>query len=378
MIVLKKLIFAAAAVIFMQLFGIASYAADTSEILVEAGSGTVISAENTDREYPAGSMSKLMTVLLAAEKIKSGEISYDTVFVASEHANSMQGAQIWLMPGDEISVSELLKAVIIGNANDASAVLAEGIGGSEEAFTDMMNSRAAELGMTRTLYKNSSGYMSDGDKTTAADTAKLLCELSKHKALRDIFTQRLEYIRDGNVQLVNSNPAALHFSGAAGFKSGSVSEGEDRLYYSAEGAERDSGFYIACVLGASDEEYAADRAFELIDTGFQKYQTVTPEIPQEAFAPIKVKNGRKTQLRTEVKSVGSMVIAAGTRNRIECFAALPEYVYAPVKRGDTVGQVLYYYDGEFAFAADITAAGTAEEKTVGYMLLKVLKNSVKF
>ncbi len=378
MIVLKKLIFAAAAVIFMQLFGIASYAADTSEILVEAGSGTVLSAENADREYPAGSMSKLMTVLLAAEKIKSGEISYDMVFVASEHANSMQGAQIWLMPGDEISVSELLKAVIIGNANDASAVLAEGIGGSEEAFTDMMNSRAAELGMTRTLYKNSSGYMSGGDKTTAADTAKLLCELSKHKVLRDIFIQRLEYIRDGNVQLVNSNPAALHFSGAAGFKSGSVGEGEDRLYYSAEGAERDSGFYIACVLGASDEEYAADRAFELIDTGFQKYQTVTPEIPQEAFAPIKVKNGRKTQLRTEVKSVGSMVIAAGTGNRIECFAALPEYVYAPVKRGDTVGQVLYYYDGEFAFAADITAAGTAEEKTVGYILLKMLKNTVKF
>ena len=378
MIVLKKLIFAAATVIFMQLFGIASYAADTSEILVEAGSGTVLSAENADREYPAGSMSKLMTVLLAAEKIKSGEISYDTVFVASEHANSMQGAQIWLMPGDEISVSELLKAVIIGNANDASAVLAEGIGGSEEAFTDMMNSRAAELGMTRTLYKNSSGYMSGGDKTTAADTAKLLCELSKHKALRDIFTQRLEYIRDGNVQLVNSNPAALHFSGAAGFKSGSVGEGEVRLYYSAEGAERDSGFYIACVLGASDEEYAADRAFELIDTGFQKYQTVTPEIPQEAFAPIKVKNGRKTQLRTEVKSIGSMVIAAGTGNRIECFAALPEYVYAPVKRGDTVGQVLYYYDGEFAFAADITAAGTAEEKTIGYILLKMLKNTVKF
>ena len=378
MIVLKKLIFAAATVIFMQLFGIASYADDTSEILVEAGSGTVLSAENADREYPAGSMSKLMTVLLAAEKIKSGEISYDTVFVASEHANSMQGAQIWLMPGDEISVSELLKAVIIGNANDASAVLAEGIGGSEEAFTDMMNSRAAELGMTRTLYKNSSGYMSGGDKTTAADTAKLLCELSKHKVLRDIFTQRLEYIRDGNVQLVNSNPAALHFSGAAGFKSGSVGEGEGRLYYSAEGAERDSGFYISCVLGASDEEYAADRAFELIDTGFQKYQTVTPEIPQEAFAPIKVKNGRKTQLRTEVKSVGSMVIAAGTGNRIECFAALPEYVYAPVKRGDTVGQVLYYYDGEFAFAADITAAGTAEEKTVGYILLKMLKNAVKF
>ena len=73
-----------------------------------------------------------------------------------------------------------------------------------------------------------------------------------------------------------------------------------------------------------------------------------------------------------------MVIAAGTGNRIECFAALPEYVYAPVKRGDTVGQVLYYYDGEFAFAADITAAGTAEEKTVGYILLKMLKNTVKF
>ncbi|MGN0691488.1 MAG: D-alanyl-D-alanine carboxypeptidase family protein, partial [Oscillospiraceae bacterium] len=168
--------------------------AESSRVLAEAQSGTVLVNDGGTDKYPCGSLSKLMTVLIAAEKMQSGELSGEDVFTVSEHANSMQGAQIWLMPGDEISVDELLKGIIIGNANDAACALAEGISGTEEDFVKLMNSRAAELGMSDTLYINASGYKSEGDCTTAEDTARLLCELSKHKQLAEMFTTRMEYI----------------------------------------------------------------------------------------------------------------------------------------------------------------------------------------
>lgn len=353
--------------------------AESSQVLAEAQSGTVLFSDNGTEKYPCGSMSKLMTVLIAAEKMQSGELSEGDIFTVSEHANSMQGAQIWLMPGDKISVEELLKGIIIGNANDAACALAEGISGTEEDFVLLMNSRAAQLGMTDTLYINASGYKSVGDRTTAEDTARLLCELSKHKQLAEIFTTRMEYIRDDTVQLVTSDPDGIRYSGSVGFKSG-FWEAEDgkRTYYSAEGACRDGDIFVSAVLGEEDEDISSEKALALLDTGFAAYETVLPEAPSDMPRTVKVRNGRLGEIRIEAQTPPKAVVSMGTSDEITCRTAVPDYVYAPVKRGDKIGEILYYYEDEHIFSADITAVRSCEEKTFKYNVVKMLKNIVKF
>lgn len=353
--------------------------AESSRVLAEAQSGTVLLSDDGADKYPCGSLSKLMTVLIAAEKMQSGELSGEDIFTVSEHANSMQGAQIWLMPGDKITVDELLKGIIIGNANDAACALAEGISGSEENFIQLMNSRAAELGMTDTLYVNASGYKSDGDYSTAEDTAKLLCELSKHKQLAEIFTTRMEYIREDTVQLVTSNPDGIRYSGAVGFKSGFWEDKDGkRSYYSAEGACRDGDIFVSAVLGEEDEDISSEKALALLDTGFAAYETVLPEAPSDMQRTVRVRNGRLGEVRIEAQTPKKAVISVGTSDEISCRTAVPDYVYAPVKRGDKIGEILYYYKDEHIFSADITAVRTSEAKTFRYNVVKMLKNIVRF
>ncbi|MGN0696794.1 MAG: D-alanyl-D-alanine carboxypeptidase family protein [Oscillospiraceae bacterium] len=353
--------------------------AESSRVLAEAQSGTVLFSDGGTDKYPCGSMSKLMTVLIAAEKIQSGELSAEDIFTVSEHANSMQGAQIWLMPGDKISVEELLKGIIIGNANDAACALAEGISGTEEDFVLLMNSRAASLGMNDTVYVSASGYNSDGDRTTAEDTARLLCELSKHSQLAEIFTTRMEYIRDDTVQLVTSDPDGIRYSGSVGFKSGFWEDKNgDRTYYSAEGACRDGDIFVSAVLGEDDEDISSEKALALLDMGFAAYETVLPEAPSDMPRTVKVRNGRLGEVRIEAQTPPKAVISVGTADEITCRTAVPDSVYAPVKRGDKVGEILYYYKGEHIFSADVTAVRTSEAKTFQYNVVKMLKNLVKF
>ena len=192
-------------------------------VLMEPTTKTVIRERNSREPVHMGSFNKLMTVLLTAEAMDRGELTLDTEIAASENANSKQGAQIWLMPGEKSTVSELLKGVIIGNANDAACVLAEKGGGTEEKFTELMNARASELGMTDTVFTECTGYYNDdAQHTTAYDAALLLCELSKHDELADIFVTRLEEIKGGKVQLVTSNPMGHRYKGSVGFSWGNA------------------------------------------------------------------------------------------------------------------------------------------------------------
>ncbi len=346
--------------------------------LTAGKSGEILAEKNGDEKYPCGTLSKLMTVMIAAEKIHSGELLNDETLTVSERANSVGGAKIWLMPADRISVSELMKAVIIGNANDASIVLAERISGSEEEFVKLMNQKASELSMNDTHYVNSHGYRSDGDYTTANDTVRLLCALSEYGSLRDIFLTRTENIRDDTVMLVTSNPAAVSNPDAVGFKSGFFEEDGKKIYYSAEGMKRGDESFFSAALGYSDEYSSAEKAFSLLEYGFSAYDTAELIHPEETPSEITVKGGKKGKIRISADDSGSAVIRSGGKADISCRAAIPEYVYAPVKKGQKVGELLYFYKDKLIFVSDITAASSSEKKTIGYSMYKLLKNMCDF
>lgn len=347
-----------------------------SYVLMEASTGTVIRRHEAEKQVRMGSFNKLMTVLLAAEAAGRGELTFDTVLVTSEHANSMQGAQIWLMPGEKMSLRDLLKGVIIGNANDAACVIAEKIGGTEEKFAEMMNVRAAELGMKNTHFTNSTGYYDDENQyTTAYDAALLLAELSKHEELREMFTTRLDELKDGEVQLVTTNKLCHRYKGSVGFKCGS---GPSSGYFAAEGAERNGICYVAAVMDCDDEDRSMDLARELMNTGFEGYTVTAPSIPSDMPVTVKVKQGCVPETRLAVESAGNVVVPKGSEDNIEARIYLPSYVYAPLNRGDKVGEMRLYLGSRLIKTCNINAAEDVFEKNFKNVLVDLMNFMVSF
>lgn len=343
-----------------------------SYVLMEAETHTVIRENSGDKRVRMGSFNKLMTVLLAAEAMDRGELSFDTVLCASEHANSMQGAQIWLMPGEKMTLGDLLKGIIIGNANDACCVIAEKIGGSEEKFTELMNSRAAQLGMKDTLFTECTGYYGDdGQYTTAYDAALLLCELSKHDELTEMFTTRIDELKDGEVQLVTANRMGHRYKGSVGFKCGT---GRSSGYFAAEGARRDDICFVAAVMDCPDEDIAMALAKELLDIGFDGYIMTSPAVSDELPDCIPVKQGCSESVRLSVEPVGNAVVPKGSAGDITARISLPSSVYAPLKKGDKIGELRLYIGKRLLKTCDICAAEDICKKDMEYVLSEMLKN----
>ena len=343
-----------------------------SYVLMEAETHTVIRENNGDKRVKMGSFNKLMTVLLAAEAMDRGELSLETELVTSEHANSMQGAQIWLMPGEKMALGDLLKGVIIGNANDACCVIAEKISGSEEKFTELMNSRAAELGMNDTLFTECTGYYGDDAQyTTAHDAALLLCELSKHNELTEMFTSRIDELKGGEVQLVTANRMGHRYKGSVGFKCGT---GASSGYFAAEGARRDDICFVTAVMDCPDEDIAMALAKELLDIGFDGYMITSPPIPDDLPESILVKQGCAESVRLAVEPVGNVVVSKGSAGNITARISLPTGVYAPLKKGDKVGELRLYIGKRLLKTCDICAAEYICKKDFKNVLSEMLKN----
>lgn len=348
----------------------------SSYALMEVSTGTLVRERRSGERVRMGSFNKLMTVLLAAEAVAAGELTFDTVLTASEHANSMQGAQIWLMPGEKMTLGDLLKGVIIGNANDAACVIAEKLGGSEEKFTAMMNKRAEELGMNDTLFTNCNGYYDDENQyTTAYDAALLLCELSKHEMLTEMFTTRLDELKDGEVQLVSANKMAYKYNGAAGFKCGC---GPSSGYFAAEGACREGITFVAAVMDCEEEDTCLALARELLDMGFSGYAVISPDIPEDMVSETVVRRGVEPMVRLSVEPVGNVLVPKGMEGDVEVRFYIPSAVYAPVEKGDRIGELQIYLGDRLLKKCDVNSAENVGEKNYLIVLINMLKNVLKF
>ncbi len=346
------------------------------EILIEASGGAVIESVNEDVPVPVGTMAKLMTVLLAAEKVETGEWSLDDKLKTSSYANSMQGAQIWLMPGEEITVDELFKGVIIGNANDASVVLAEKVSGSEENFVILMNKRAKELGMSNTIFTNCNGYYDDEKQiSTAEDIGKLCAELSKHDFLKGYFTCWRDFVRCKATELVNANELVKSYKGISGFKAGYT---DNSGYCIAAGAEREGVMYISVVLGCDDKDISFTEAKKLMNAAFSGYTVFVPDMPKDIPTEISVKGGLTSEISVEYGEVKRVVLPNGAAASVTSKVIMPDYVYAPVKKGSKVGEIHFFRNDKVIFTVDILADESAEKMTAQKAMSILLKKLLTF
>lgn len=342
-----------------------------SYILIEASTGKVLAENNADEQMPPASITKIMTMLLVMERIDSGEISLDDMVTTSEHANSMGGTQIWLEVGETMSVNDLLKATAVNSANDAAVALAEYIGGSEDAFVEMMNQRAAELGMVNTTFKNATGLDADGHVSTARDIAIMSQELLKHPLITDYTSIYMDSLRGGTTELVNTNKMVRFYEGCNGLKTGTTDGAGSCLSASAT---RDGMTLIAVTMGSptSKERFASARS--LLDYGFANYSLFTPEISADELTPIPVKNGQKNSVSVELGEQNSIVLPKGSLSKMEHEVILEPELQAPVAKGTEVGQIIFSIDGQSIAQLPILTSEDVDQLDFGFVFVGMLKN----
>jgi D-alanyl-D-alanine carboxypeptidase (penicillin-binding protein 5/6) len=329
--------------------------------LLEQSTGKVLLEQNADEPLPPASITKVMTLLLIMEALDSGKISLEDVVTASEYACSMGGSQIWLKVGEEMSVGDLLKAVAIASANDASVALGEFIAGSNDAFVQMMNDRAEEFGMANTVFKNCNGLDEEGHITTARDVAIMSRELLKHPLIKDYSTVWMDTLRGGLTQLVNTNRLVRFYNGCTGLKTGTTSGAGSCL---SATAERDGLGLVAVVMGSptSDERFAGARG--LLDYGFANFAAIDPPAAELTDRTLKVLGGVSPTVAVKADTPERIVVPKGQEELITVEVTLAENVAAPVVEGQTLGQANVMLEDEVMTTLKFKAAVAVDEKTL--------------
>ena len=337
--------------------------------LIDKATGTLIYAKNEDEMLPPASVTKIMTMLLTVEAIENGTLSLDTVVTCSEYASSMGGSQIYLAPGEKMTVNELLKSVAVGSANDASVALAEHISGSEEQFARRMNARAGELGMEHTEFHNCTGLPSEpGNRISAHDIAIMSRELLSHELIYDYTTIWMDSVRGGTFGLANTNKLIYYYEGATGLKTGFTQEAKFCVSASARRGESE---FIAVVLGdeSSDARWKSARA--MLDFAFANYINVSVQVPE--LPEIRTKLGREDFLSCAVQGSPVLLIPKSKASSVETETVLPEFAAAPVSRGDRIGRLIVRVDGEVLAETPICAAVSVERMNILDIFVKFLR-----
>ena len=340
-------------------------------LLMEFKTGQVLYETSPDERLAPASITKIMSLILVMEALEAGKLTLEDKITASEHAASMGGSQIWLEPGEVMTVDELLRAVVIASANDATVALAEAVAGSEEGFVAMMNSKAKELGMNGTNFVNSYGLDADGHLTTAHDVAIMSAELIRHELIRKYSTVKMDSLRGGSSELVNTNKLVRYYSGAFGLKTGTTGKAGSCL---SATAERDGMTLIAVVLGAPSSKERFSGAQKLLDYGFANYSFTEIEADTSEFKSIPVKKGVERFVTPEVKEKFSILLEKGKEQGITQTFELATQLIAPVKSGDTLGYVHILKDKEELGVIPITAKEDCQRLTWGVCLARLFKS----
>ena len=335
-------------------------------ILVDEDSGTVLYEKNADARRPIASITKVMTLLLTFEALEAGKISLDDFVPVSEHAYHMGGSQIWLEPGEEMTLNDMLKAICISSANDAAVAVAEYVGGSEPAFAEMMNARAAELGMTNTHFVNACGLDEPEHLSTARDVAAMSREmLLHHTEVRDYCSIWMDTLRGGATQLVNTNKLLKSYSGITGLKTGTT--GKAGVCISAS-AERDGLRLIAVVLGAASGKERFQAASTLLDYGFSHFQSTAAELPADAPLSLPVKRGTAESVALTYTAPERCLMPKGESSTLQVALDLPQKLAAPIRAGETIGTVKISNGSAELASYPVTAAQDVDALSFTYCL----------
>ena len=308
-------------------------------LLIDLSTGEVLLDKNSEeRTYPS-SMTKIMTALMAFEKIKDGTLSMDQEFLISKKAWKMGGSKMFIEVDKKVKVSDLLLGVVVQSGNDASIAIAEGISGSEEIFALEMNNLAKKIGLTNSNFVNSSGWPNDNHYTTAKDLAKIAeYTLNEHPELYEMYAIA-EFTYNG-IKQDNRNPLLYSFDGADGFKTGHTQAAGYGLVGSAERGDRR---LLLVLNGLETSRARAQESLRLMDWGFNNFQLVDFYKQGEVVIEATTWLGKQEKVKLSSQQDISVSIPKTHISDMKVEVLIEEPIPTPISINDQVGLVQISY-----------------------------------
>lgn len=306
-------------------------------ILIDADTRTVLLEKNSQQRMPTSSMSKVMTTYLIFDALQQGQLKLDQTFTVSEKAWRMQGSKMFVPINSQVKVEDLIRGVVIQSGNDATIVLAEGLAGSEEAFADMMNKKAAQLGMKNSHFMNASGWPDPNHYSTAYDLALLAYNVIKnHPEFYHYYSEK-EFIYNG-IKQGNRNPLLYRNIGADGVKTGHAEEA-GAGYGMIASAVQNGRRLILVVNGLKNMQERADESARLMSWGFSNFKHLQLYKAGEAVSTAKVWMGVKKEIPVIANEDIKAIYKIDERDKLQVTAVINEPVQAPITKGTAIGQL---------------------------------------
>lgn len=344
-----------------------------SALLMDVATGTVLYEKECHERLAPASVTKVMTMLLIMEALDDGRIRLDDQVTASETAAAKGGSQIYLKAGETMPVSDMLKSIAVSSANDCACAMAELIAGSESAFVEQMNQRAAELGMADTHFVNCTGLddskEAENHRTSAYDIALMSRQLLKyHPDIKKYTTIWMDTVRGGTFGLSNTNKLIRFYSGATGLKTGFTSGAG---YCLSATAKREGMELIAVVMGCESAQKRTADCKALLDYGFATYSVVRPGL--KAGRTVAVHLGKQNTVPVELTERREILVDKAKRTSLTARVELAQLVPAPVEKGQQVGTISVYAGEKLLIQLPLAAAQAVAKLSFGDVFKLVLE-----
>lgn len=346
----------------------------TNGILMEVSTKTIIYEKGMDEEVSIASLTKMMGLILIFERIESGELKYKDIVTASKNASDMGGSQIWLSAGEEMTVEDLLKGIIMASANDGIVAMAEHIGGTEANFVKMMNDKAKELGLKHTNFVNPTGLDEEGHYSSAYDVAMIAIELMKHPDIFNFTTVYEGYLRentDNKYWLVNTNKLIRTYNGADGLKTGMT---DNAGYCMAVTAKRNGMRLLAVTLGEKQGKVRNSETASLLDYGFNTYEVNTIKNKGEKVGEISLDKANPNKIDVIVNDDVTILKRKGEETHEYKSEVKLKNVTLPVKKGEVIGELLIKDNNEIIKKVDLVSNNDMTKKSFINLYLNILKS----
>ena len=346
-----------------------------SAYLMDAESGSVIFAHDENKRLPIASMCKIMTLLLCFEDMEAGNISLEDTITVSENAGGMGGSQIFLDKNADYKVGDLIKGIVVASANDASVAMAEQICGSEQAFVDKMNEKAAELGMSNTVFVNCTGLPEAGQFSCAKDVAVMFSNLLKHEdyfRYSGIWMDEIKH-SDGRItQISNTNKLIRFYEGCDSGKTGYTSEAGHCL---AASAKRNGMRLISVVVASPDSKTRFKEVSSMFNFGFANYvNKIIVDDKKPLELKVEVAGGKKDTVQVVAEKPFYLFSAKNDKRSVEIDFIPESTVKAPVIKGDTVGYIVIYENNKEIGRVNVLSNEDIEAATYFDAVYDIIKN----
>ena len=345
-----------------------------SAIMIEASTGEILYKKKSNERLAPASMTKIMSLILIMENIESGRLKWNDIVVVSKNASSMGGSQIFLETNEMMSVEDLVKGICIASGNDATVALAEKIAGTEGAFVKLMNNKVKELGLKNTNFVNATGLDAEGHYSTAYDMAMMARELIKHEKILEFSSIYEDYLRkntDNSFWLVNTNKLVRFYSYIDGLKTGYT--GKAGYCLTATG-KKNGMRLITVVMNEENTDMRTKDTIAMMDYGFNMYSLDTLVEKEQKLGNIKINLGEKEY--EDIVSMSDITVLNNNQDnkRNVTYDIVNNDVTAPVKKGDVVGKISVYEDGNYKYSVDLTVINDVDKANIFMVFVRNLKD----